>query len=172
MGPNNYPLRFTFFEQNINRKPTEHQQKANIIPTEYQQRRRPSLPRQRCALLGQGAAGRAGWGAAAAGTLLVLCWYFAGIMLIFCWYFVGFCSYIVIFIYMFLYISMFSMCFDTLNIVLHVLLFNCFQYGSMFFICSNMFVYFSIRFYIFRFVSICSLLFCILLYFPICFYMF
>ena len=35
------------------------------------------------------AAGRAGCGAAAAGSLLVLCWYFVGILLLLCWYFGG-----------------------------------------------------------------------------------
>ena len=36
-----------------------------------------------------GAAGWAGWGAAAADTLLVLCWYFVGILLVLIWYSVG-----------------------------------------------------------------------------------
>ena len=76
--------------------PTENQQHSNIIPTEYQQSTKrvpaaaaPELARPEARQAGRGAAGRAGWGAAAAGTLLVLCWYFVCIQLLLFWYLGG-----------------------------------------------------------------------------------
>ena len=61
-----------FSDQNTNRIPTKYQQSANRVPTEYQQQRAPASVASGV-LAGWHAAGRAGWGAAAAGTLLVLC---------------------------------------------------------------------------------------------------
>ena len=37
----------------------------------------------------QGVASQPSRAAAAAGTLLVLCWYFVGILFVFCWYYVN-----------------------------------------------------------------------------------
>ena len=78
----------TKYQQNTNRILTEYHQNTIKIWTEYQERTSPvgGAPGQP----GWGAADRAFRNAAAAGTLLVLCWYSLGILLIFCWYFDAF----------------------------------------------------------------------------------
>ena len=67
------------------------QQNTSIIPTEYQQSKKvPAAAAPQHPFSGAlsqaslGAARRAGWGAAAAGTLLVFRWYSVGIRLVFC----------------------------------------------------------------------------------------
>ena len=70
--------------QNTNRIPTEYQQSTKRVPAAAAPRPaqsaapQPGQPRR--------VADRACQGAAAAGILLVLCWYSIGILLVFCWY--------------------------------------------------------------------------------------
>ena len=67
---------------------TEHQDSTSSVPTRHQQNTN-RVPAKRPSQSGLAHRWRGRIGAAAAGTLLVLCWYSVGILLVFWWYLGG-----------------------------------------------------------------------------------
>ena len=72
------------YQPNTNRIQTECQHNTNKAPTEYQDA--PASPAKKAPRPARRAAGRAGWGATAAGTLFVICLHSVGILLALCWF--------------------------------------------------------------------------------------